>query len=597
MFKNPLIAMAFAIVFDIALAEPADITITKSFPLDLAEAVGEVLVISKEEIQDGSYSSVYDVLRSQPGVSVYRQGGDASLSKIRVAGFEDEQVTVLVDGANTNDPYWGNHRLEFIDLNQVERIEIVQGNSAVAFGGVSGAIVSIITTPQSTKDSMSISGGYASQNTKTVAAQIRRTIANDFVVSVSGNQITSDGYDVRADTDPDIDSFDKSSGNVAILRQFGTSEAVISVSKQQGRLMLDRDINEFNHSQDIVDHELTTAAFGYSTVIGNRKLEVKYNILELTDNNQNPLDPTDFSLIESDTQTGRISMTGTTKAMRYSVSADHLRQEREDQYGRTHAENFGVSTSIDFSNSGETISPFLVVRHDDNKDWGNHFGGTFGIKINAEPYDANLSIGSSYRPPNGSEAFSATEGERTNQINASLFKPLANSTYLSLRAIKATSLNRISQGAPNYGANIGKNNVNFASIEMGSQQQTHEWSVAYEYTDSRLEEHDWMRMPFIPESQVKARYTRFAGQHRLTTELYANDGYYTNYNEVAESRQAGYGDLNISHVYKSHSNWNIKTAIENVLDRQPTYEFLHSGTIQRFSGPGRFISVTLTYSL
>ena len=106
-----------------------------------------------------------------------------------------------------------------------------------------------------------------------------------------------------------------------------------------------------------------------------------------------------------------------------------------------------------------------------------------------------------------------------------------------------------------------------------------------------------MRMPYIPESQLKARYTRYTGQSSLTAELYANDGYFTNYNEISESRHVGYGDLNITHIYKSGSAWKIKTAIENIFDRQPEYQFLYNGAVQRFEGPGRFISVTLTYGL
>ena len=597
MFKKPLIAVALAAVSTLAFCESADLTITKSFPLDLAEAVGEITVISREDIQNGAYTSIYDVLRSRPGVSVYRQGGDASVSKIRVAGFEDEQVLVLVDGVNTNDPYWGNQRLEFIDLNQVERIELVQGNSAVAFGGIGGAVISIITIPQTTENKTSVSSTYASQNTKGVAVQLRQHVSNDSVFSISGNKTTSDGYDLRSDTDPDTDSYEKSSANISVVRKVGVDEVFISVSKQHGSTMLDLASNEFNNTQDIVDHALTTKVVGYSTVLANHRVEVKHSDLHLTDNNRNPLDASDFSLITSDTSSSRVSVTGNRGTKRYSLSADHLRQEREDQYGWTYVENTGISASIDTSNASETVSPFFVVRHDDNKDWGNHFGGSVGIRLDQNLYDAIFSIGSSYRAPNASEAFSATQGERTNQLNTSWSLQINDTQTVTIRTLQAISLNRISQGAPNYGANIGKNKINFFSVEMASLQQASEWSMAYEYTDSRLEEHGWKQMPFIPESQIKARYIRFLGKNSLIAEFNANDGYFTNYNEIADSRQAGFGDLNLSHTYTSHGAWKIKTSVENIFDRQPEYQFLYSGAVQSFRGPGRFISVTLSYGL
>ncbi len=83
------------------------------------------------------------------------------------------------------------------------------GNAAIGFAGVSGAVISITTTPKDLKERTFTSVTYGSQNTQSVSTNIQRQAGNKSAIAVSANYIKSDGYDVRADTDPDIDGFEK----------------------------------------------------------------------------------------------------------------------------------------------------------------------------------------------------------------------------------------------------------------------------------------------------------------------------------------------------------------------------------------------------
>lgn len=577
-------------------SESADLIISKSFRLDLAESVGPVTVVTKDQIETGAYTSLYDVLRSLPGVSVYRQGGDASLSKIRVTGFEDEQVVILINGAVTNDPYWGNQRLEFIDLNQIEQIEMATGNAAIGFAGVSGAVISITTTPKDLKERTFTSVTYGSQNTQSVSTNIQRQAGNKSAIAVSANYIKSDGYDVRADTDPDIDGFEKAGANFSFAHFFDSNQIYFSASQQKGSLKLDMDSTEFNQAQDYVEHQLDSFFLSGTTSWTNKSLEVRHSRSFLSDDNQNPLDNSDFSLIKTSSQSSGLSFSNKASST-ITLSLDHSRQEREDQYGWTFVENTGLSGSIARNEPLAIGRPFMVLRHDDNKNWGNHFSGSLGNHFKLHQGDASLSFGSSYRAPNDSESYAATEGERTNQFNADLTLGLNESTTVSARFLKATSLNRISQGAPNYGANIGKNIVNYFSTSLSKALPTYEFILVYDYTDSRLKEHDWKQMPFISENQFRFTYKHFFDQQDITLELFASDGYFTDYNEISGSRQSGFADLNFSHSYSLAPHLKIKTAIENLLDRQVEYNFIYSGNAQKWNSPGRLISLSLAYEL
>ena len=117
----------------------------------LTEAASSVRVVTSEDIKLSGATNLGDVLRSVAGIDV--REAHASQHVIGIRGFCDTaHVLVTIDGNNVF-MYHANHIfLDWapIDLEEIDRIEIIKGPGAVFYGGsaFSGVINIITKTPR-----------------------------------------------------------------------------------------------------------------------------------------------------------------------------------------------------------------------------------------------------------------------------------------------------------------------------------------------------------------------------------------------------------------------------------------------------------------
>ena len=116
-------------------------------PVPLVAAGSSVSVIDREQIEARQAVFAVDLLQAVPGVTVSRSGSIGSQTQVRVRGAEANQVLVLIDGIEANDPA-GNDEFAFQDLTtwDVERIEVVRGPQSALWGSdaLSG-VINVIT--------------------------------------------------------------------------------------------------------------------------------------------------------------------------------------------------------------------------------------------------------------------------------------------------------------------------------------------------------------------------------------------------------------------------------------------------------------------
>ena len=129
-------------------------------PIPLSAAGSSVTVIDREQIEARQSVFAVDLLQDVPGFAVSRSGGSGSQTQIRVRGAEANQVLVLIDGIEANDPA-GNDEFAFQDLTtwDVERIEVVRGPQSALWGSDALAGVINVITRQPTKELAA--GGFA----------------------------------------------------------------------------------------------------------------------------------------------------------------------------------------------------------------------------------------------------------------------------------------------------------------------------------------------------------------------------------------------------------------------------------------------------
>jgi vitamin B12 transporter len=129
-------------------------------PVPLVAAGSSVSVIDREQIEARESVFAVDLLQNVPGISVSRSGSIGSQTQVRLRGAEANQVLVLIDGIEANDPA-GNDEFAFQDLTtwDVERIEVVRGPQSALWGSDALAGVVNIITRQPTAEFTA--GGFA----------------------------------------------------------------------------------------------------------------------------------------------------------------------------------------------------------------------------------------------------------------------------------------------------------------------------------------------------------------------------------------------------------------------------------------------------
>jgi len=123
-----------------------------------------ISVITREQIEASGARHINEVLRGQGGVQVNDLYGDGSRASVDMRGFGEtagSNTLVLVDGRRLNNPDIAAPDLNSIALEDVERIEIVQGSAGVLFGDQAvGGVINVITRkPGALRHTLKLSAG------------------------------------------------------------------------------------------------------------------------------------------------------------------------------------------------------------------------------------------------------------------------------------------------------------------------------------------------------------------------------------------------------------------------------------------------------
>ncbi|HEX2682871.1 MAG TPA: TonB-dependent receptor plug domain-containing protein, partial [Ferruginibacter sp.] len=124
-------------------------------PQSLKKSVYQVQVINKERIKQSGASNIQQVLNNQLG---FRFSNDNTLgtSDVQLMGMSGRNVKILLDGIPMVDRGDTRESLNQVDVNTIERIEIVEGPMSVSYGTDALAGVINIITKKLIKDEFSV---------------------------------------------------------------------------------------------------------------------------------------------------------------------------------------------------------------------------------------------------------------------------------------------------------------------------------------------------------------------------------------------------------------------------------------------------------
>ena len=115
--------------------------------MPMAQTPKLVTVISKKQIERAPVRSIQDLLNYAANVDILQRNGHGVQADVSIRGGSFNQTAILLNGINLSNAQTGHYSFDIpVNLSDIERIEIVQGPSALIYGaGAFSGGINIIT--------------------------------------------------------------------------------------------------------------------------------------------------------------------------------------------------------------------------------------------------------------------------------------------------------------------------------------------------------------------------------------------------------------------------------------------------------------------
>ena len=226
-------ATAAADQLDFDTSEDTVVVTASRVAQPISEVIASVTVIDREEIERRQPQSLQDLLRGEAGIDIYNNGGLGKVSGIFMRGSNTAQTLILVDGQRLGSATDGTTAIQFIPVDQIERVEIVRGPRSSLYGSDAiGGVIQIFTRKA---NGVNASVGYGYHNTQNYSLSAGYS-NNGWRMNFTGNYIQSNGFDsCRGDgtlfvgcfaNEPDDDRYRNTSASAHLGYSFGTKADV-----------------------------------------------------------------------------------------------------------------------------------------------------------------------------------------------------------------------------------------------------------------------------------------------------------------------------------------------------------------------------------
>jgi len=147
--------------------EEDGITVTGTLP-----SSQKITVIRKDEIENRNASDIAALLQETLNLNITRYGTYGNLALINLRGLDSKRIAFLIDGVPANSSADGKFDIEQIDLNSIERVEVIYGGSDTKYNvsGAMGGVINIITVK---KQKPGLKLGASVSNTSVLPGEYR----------------------------------------------------------------------------------------------------------------------------------------------------------------------------------------------------------------------------------------------------------------------------------------------------------------------------------------------------------------------------------------------------------------------------------------
>ncbi len=151
-------------------------------------------VITQEEIAKKKHMQVKDILREQLGINVVQSGPLGGTTTVFMRGANSQSTMVMIDGIQFKLNSTGGHNFAHIQLDNVERIEVLRGPQSPLWGADAvGGVINIVTKKGKGKPTHTL--GFEAGSFETFKETLTsRGAIGDFDYSLSFSNTDADGF-------------------------------------------------------------------------------------------------------------------------------------------------------------------------------------------------------------------------------------------------------------------------------------------------------------------------------------------------------------------------------------------------------------------
>ncbi|MEL0168281.1 MAG: TonB-dependent receptor [Pseudomonadaceae bacterium] len=399
-----LLACAIAQAND-ALSLPDTIVTASRQVEDRAATSSANTVFTRDDIDRLQPNSITDLLRRVPGLSITTNGGLGSLSGISLRGTNTTQTLVLIDGQRIASASAGQASLEFISVDQIERIEVIRGPRSAIYGSDAiGGVVQIFTRQGREGLDARVKLGVGSNQTFTrdfgLSGGDERT---RFALGASLSE--TDGINRTTNSvggDRDDDGYRNRAFNASLTHNV-TDDLEVGV-----RLLEQKGNTEYDLMGDPEDDfSLSTAAAHVQwqvNTLWRTRLEVGH-----AEDRRDTLSSTFPSSYDTYRDSASwLNNLSFSDAHNLQLGMDWYEDRLSSTAGFDNDERYNQAAFAQYRFSGEQISAELGMRHDDNEQFGseNTFNGAVIFAID-ERQQLVASYSEGFRAPTFNDLYNA----------------------------------------------------------------------------------------------------------------------------------------------------------------------------------------------
>ncbi len=552
-----------------------------------AQATAANTVFTRADIERLQARSVPELLRRVPGVQVSSAGG---LPLLSLRGTGTAQTLVLVDGQRITSATSGFARLDYLAIDNIERVEVIRGPRSSLYGADAiGGVIQIFT--RGGKPGINPEVRLAAGSDQTFQRSLSLAAGTEQTrIHLGASLDERDGFDITRDNrgaDQDNDGQRNKALHLKLDHQFDANwKGGLSLNDQRGKNEYD-DAYEFEPGTPQDEFRVSS----YSGYLDGRLTDIWNSRLELGrsfDRNRAVGSNYNDGLLETTRHSAAwINRLQLSEHQQLSLGSDWYedRLDATTAYQEDSRDNLAFFAQHSFQ--GESFSTELGLRHDDNQQFGSHnsWNAAFSLPV-GQSQRWILSYGEGFRAPTFTDLYAPPAWGPNPDL-----KPETSKTYeLQWRgefdetqleaALYRTDLEDMIAWGGTRMENVSQARIN--GFEASAARELLGWqaSLGVSIIDPRDRDsgHTLAR---------RAKRTLSIDLDRTFGALSAGAGWHVSsarYDTIANSRElSGYGIFDLRAAWQSHPELRWEAKVNNLFDRDYAL-----ATYDRSQGPNWF---------